>query len=139
MEFTIRKGTIKECIACEKQIAEFDYAYPEEEYSKRFKDTYFSIFVAEIDRKIAGYKVGYQKGDFFYSWLGGVIPAYRRKGIAKALAKKQEQDCRDRGIEKIRFKTYLKYDKMLRFALKNHFTILSEDKRTGKLVLEKKL
>ncbi len=139
MEFVIRKGTIEECIHIEKQLEEFDGFHSKQAYLKRFRGKYSSIFVAEVEGKVAACKAGYLGEGYFYSWIGGVLPAYRRHGIAKALAVAQEEDCRRKGIAKIRFKTYSKFDKMLKFALQNGFVILSKEKKTGKILLEKKL
>ena len=46
-----------------------------------------------------GYKIGFKnKPGYFESWIGGVDPNYRRKGVASALIKAQHDCCRDAGF-----------------------------------------
>lgn len=45
-----------------------------------------TIFVAEADAKLVGYKAGYAIAyDRYYSWLGGVAAEFRRQGLAREL------------------------------------------------------
>ena len=32
-----------------------------------------------------GFKVGYERDGYFYSWMGGVLSDYRKKGVAQNL------------------------------------------------------
>jgi ribosomal protein S18 acetylase RimI-like enzyme len=48
------------------------------------------ILVASIQKMLLGYKVAYKDGQDLYSWMGGVLPEYRKMGIAKKLADEQE-------------------------------------------------
>ena len=70
-------------------------------------------------------KVGYDKFEdgSFYSWLGGVAPEHRQKGLAKALADYQEQWAVENGFTSIKFKTLNRLKAMLHFALGNGFSI----------------
>jgi ribosomal protein S18 acetylase RimI-like enzyme len=44
------------------------------------------LLVAYVEGEPAGFKVGYQEGRHtFYSAKGGVLPQYRRRGVARAL------------------------------------------------------
>ncbi|MEZ5993740.1 MAG: GNAT family N-acetyltransferase [Planctomycetota bacterium] len=57
----------------------------------------------EEDQPVA-YKLGYLTGnrhERFYSWLGGVHPFHRRKGLARALLRAQHEWARERGIRTI--------------------------------------
>ena len=133
----IRRGSIDECIIIANSIPEFRGNYSKEEYLKRYSATYHSIWIAEIDGELVGYKTGYLIEDYFYSWLGGVVPKFRNRGIARLLATKQEADCKEREIERIKFKTYNRFKEMLIFALRNGFEIVDVEKNTGKISLEK--
>jgi len=75
--------------------------------------------------------------------LGGVLPGYRKRGIATKLANHQEELIKELRISKIRFKSQNKFKGMLIFALKNGFSIIGTvpyDHYEGfKILLEKKL
>ncbi len=124
MEIQIKKGKLAEVIELASLIPEFDDVYGEDEYQERLKGKEPIILIAYKDKKAIGYKMGYQEADYFYSWLGGVLPEYRNKGIASKLALQQEELVKQLGISKIRFKTQNKFKGMLIFAIKNGFSII---------------
>jgi predicted GNAT superfamily acetyltransferase len=57
------------------------------------------VLIAFDQMKPVGFKAGYTRGPSgsFYSWMGGVLPAFRRQGIARALARQQEKWAKDQG------------------------------------------
>ena len=122
--------TISECslaltLDLAKQLPEFSPPFlslPEAIEKLRGRQTLF--LVTEIDGAYAGFKAGYQKENTFYSWLGGVFPAYRRRGVAKALANYQENWARQQGYQTITFKTMNRHRNMLLFGIKNNFQII---------------
>jgi GNAT superfamily N-acetyltransferase len=57
----------------------------------------------------------------FYFWPGGVLPEYRRLGIASTLAQEQEDWAKQQGYSPVFFKTRNRRKAMLIFALKNGF------------------
>ena len=71
---------------------------------------------AEVDGEPAGFKVGYERENYFYSWMGAVLPAYRRLGIAQKLADQQEKWAKSAGYTTIRFKTRNHHKGMFIFA-----------------------
>jgi len=56
--------------------------------------------------------------------MGGVLPDFRKLGVAKALADRQELWAQQQGFEKVIFKTRNSHVGMLIFALKNGFQII---------------
>jgi predicted GNAT superfamily acetyltransferase len=82
------------------------------------------ILVAYAGDLPVAFKVGYQQEDYFYSWLGGVLPDYRRRGLAKRLAVRQESWARAHAYTSITFKTRNQHKNMLIFALRNGFDII---------------
>ncbi len=49
-----------------------------------------TIFHAEEDGKPVGFKAGYASAHTrYYSWLGGIVPGFRRRGLARALMEAQ--------------------------------------------------
>ena len=133
----IREGRIHECIEISKAIPEFDNNYQKEEYERRIYGKYYLILIAELNKVPIGFKIGYAKENYFYSWLGGVLPIYRNKGIAKKLAMTQEKQVLKKEYFEVRFKTYNKYKPMLQFGLKNGFEIFDFEKEKGAIWLRK--
>lgn len=122
----IREGTIAECIEISEKIPEFSSGnYDEAAYLQRLSNTQYLILVAEKDQQVVGFKVGYDRyqDGSFYSWLGGVLPEYRKDSIATQLADKQEKWALASGFDAIRLKTRNRFMSMLIFALKNGFLI----------------
>ncbi|MBT2681759.1 GNAT family N-acetyltransferase [Bacillus sp. ISL-35] len=101
------------------------------------------IITAMAGTKLVGYKIGYElKNDKFYSWLGGVNPAYRGYGIASALMKRQHQYLMERGYRVVQTKTMNKWRAMLILNLKNGFDVIDtyiDEKGLHKIKLEKQL
>ena len=145
MDYIIRIGSIKEIVAISRQIPEFESPYGETEYLKRMDGRQYLVLVAEVNRELAGFKVGYDrdKDGSFYSWMGGILPTYRRLGIAQALAIRQEAWAKENGYQTIRFKTRNYLKGMLHFSLQNGFNIVevikTDSVKTYRIVLEKEL
>lgn len=143
---TIRVGTIAECVAISEQIPEFsDGIYDEKAYESRLLNTKFLILVALYNNTPVGFKVGYERDTdgSFYTWLGGVLPDYRKLHIAQQLADTQEKWAINEGFDAIVLKTRNRFKAMLLFALKNGFCIEAvEPKETieeYRIILRKKL
>ncbi len=138
-----RTCTIEEAVRCAHSIPELEGSYGEEVYHARLKTVPHLLLIAEENGTPAGFKVGYERGGVFYSWMGGVRPAYRRRGVAKALAAHQEAWAKQRGYPCIVFKTRNYLRAMLIFALNNGFYITGveerEDPMHNRIWLEKVL
>ncbi len=106
-----------------KKIPEFEAPYDLDVYERRLQDKFYLGLIAYWNNEAAGFKLGYEKPEGFYSWMGGVLPNYRRKGIAKALAQFQEEHLFEQGFKKVFLKTRNQHKNMLIFALKNGFNI----------------
>lgn len=141
---TIRTGTSAEVVALSQQIPEFDNPHGATEYEKRLNNVPNLILIAFDGEKPVGFKVGYEKerDGSFYSWMGGVLPEYRRYGIAKRLADTQETWTKEKGYQAIRFKTRNRHTAMLQFALNNGFYLIAVEPREKlaeyRIVLEKR-
>lgn len=92
---------------------------------------------------LVGFKIGYRYNETtFYSWVGGVLPEHRKKGIAKTLAKLQEEKVIASGYSKLRTKSMNRFKPMMILNLKNGFDIVqvyTNDSRQTKVVFEKLL
>ena len=125
----IRFGTIDEIQEVIKCIPEFVNPYPREEFQKRLSRSNSLILIAEEKGKAVGFKCGYQKScSVFYSWMGGVIPEYRRKGTAAELLKEMENWSRFKKFSKLKFKTMNEHKAMLLFSIKHGFDIIDVEK-----------
>ena len=145
MAFEIRQGTALEAFQVACEIPEFgNKAYDLEEYQKRLHPP-FLVLIGYYQEQAVGFKAGYSRGDegYFYSWMGGVLPAFRKKGLAKILAQSQEQWARDQGFQTIWFKTRNQNREMLHFALSNGFNITEVQPKANidhyRIILEKSL
>jgi predicted GNAT superfamily acetyltransferase len=111
-----------------------------EELGKKSK---FLILLAVADGRVVGYKIGYEdRANRFYSWLGGVHPEYRNRGIASELMRRQHAWCAQQGYSVIRTHTKNKWRSMLILNLHHGFDIIgtyTDGKGEPKIILEKRL
>ncbi|WP_226391010.1 GNAT family N-acetyltransferase [Penaeicola halotolerans] len=129
-----------------EQIPEFVALQPIAKFAQRLEGKTALILVA-YDRDLAvGVKMGYALSDsVFYTWMGGVIPAYRGQGIAQQLADVQVAWVCDQGFETIQLKTRNRFKGMLHFALSDGFDLIGVSKEKAdsiadyRILLEKKL
>lgn len=126
------------------RIPEFSEAFSIEEFKQRLQDDPL-VLIAYVNGVLAGCKIGYNRfgNNIFYSWLGGVLPEFRKLNVAQKLQDKMEDIVRIRGYEFIQFKTRNKFTAMLQFGLKNGFQIIGfipkEDLNESRIILQKKL
>ena len=127
----IRKGAFQECVDLSSKIPEFNSPYKIEEYKKRCPGKYLAL-IAEIDNQLVGFKIGYDrfKNGSFYSWMGGVLPKFRRMGVAYSLANFQEKWTAENEFSSILLKTRKKHDEMIAFSLNRGFIITEETQIT---------
>ena len=139
----IENSTIETVVRLSNLIPEFNNPYPLSEYQKRLTGTPSCILVAYINHQPAGFKVGYEREGCFYSWMGGVLPIFRRMGVACKLAKEQEKWAKKMGYPHVTFKTRNKLKPMLVFALNRGFNIIDLMSNPSieefRIVLRKKL
>lgn len=101
------------------------------------------IVLCDYQNQLVAFKIGYRyNSTTFYSWVGGVLPQYRRNGIAKKLAELQEQKVKAQGYQAIRTKSMNRFKSMMILNLKNGFDIKSvytNEVGQTKVVFEKTL
>ena len=94
------------------------------------------------NERVVGCKLGYEyEPNVFYSWLGGVDPAYRGRGIAGELMRRQHDAGRAAGYVAVRTHTYNQWRDMLILNLRHGFDIVGTQpgKRGLTIKLEKHL
>lgn len=145
-EVKIVEGTIKDCLEVMSQIPEFsDNQYDEPVFINRLSGAESLILIAVKNNCKVGFKAGYNRDEdgSFYSWMGGVIPEFRKLQVAKKLANAQERWAVKRGYSAITFKTRNYLKPMLIFALKNGFDIIDvipkEKTSNHRIILRKEL
>lgn len=126
----IREGSIDDVLGLAYKMPEFSDLYSRDEFERRLKTTKSLILIAESEGEMSGFKCGYERenSSSFYSWMGGVVPAFRRNGIADALLKEMERWCKNEGYQSLTFKTLNDHKSMLIFALKRGFDIIGTEK-----------
>ena len=139
----IKVADIATAVAISNNIPEFINPPPKEEYKRRLKEVPHLILVAFDGDRPVGFKVGYERNGSFYSWMGGVLPSYRRRSIARHLAEKQEAWALAQGYKSVTFKTRNQHKNMLLFALRRGFNIVGfkekGDVLTNRILLQKVL
>ena len=134
MSLKIFDGSIEQAIQVSKQIPEFHTPYERNEYENRLQGNFHCILIACIGRNLCGFKVGYELKDSdlaFYSWLGGVVPKFRQKGVAQSMQDSMEIWCKRRNFTRLRFKTRNSHVKMIHFGLKNGFYLVDLEKKSS--------
>jgi len=143
LNIEIKEGTLEQVVALSLQIPEFIDPHPLAEYKQRLADKIHLVLIAYVDGQPAGFKVGYERSDYFYSWMGAIVPKYRRMNLATLLAERQEAWAKEKGYSTIVFKTRNHLKPMLLFALKRGFHIISVEERATveayRILLQKKL
>jgi GNAT superfamily N-acetyltransferase len=139
----IEIGAFDDVVQLECEIPEFDYAHDRKALQDRMS-TNSLILVARVAGAPAGFKAAYEVSPkVFYAWIGGVLPEYRRQGVAKALLDAQEAWAIEQGYERIRVKSMNRFMPMVRLLLKNDYLIVGYedrgDKWSSKIWFEKEL
>jgi len=95
-----------------------------EDLFKRVSQRKHLALVAMAQGKPVGFKLGYEvRPDTFYSWIGGVLPDYRNRGIAQLLLDYQEDWAGTHGYKRIDVKSMNKFPHMLHFLIKNRYQV----------------
>ncbi|GLR74536.1 GNAT family N-acetyltransferase [Aliivibrio sifiae] len=124
MKVEIRQGTIDDVIYVDHQIPEFDARNTKEKLSSKLNGLEHLILIAFENEQPVAYKLGYQRSvTEFYSWLGGVIPNTRKKGIATQLRLTQEQWAKEKGYQSISVKSMNRYPAMLQLLISSGYAI----------------
>ena len=78
------------------------------------------------DGALLGFKLGYARGeDTFYSWLGGIHPSIRRKGVGRVLMQRQHDWARAHGYAFVETRTRTVNNAMIILNLQSGFQIVA--------------
>ena len=71
------------------------------------EDLTLLIATDTVSGEAVGYKVGYgESGTAFYSAKGGVLPAFRRRGLARRLLHRLMDEAREMGYRRFAYDTF---------------------------------
>ncbi|MCB0384710.1 MAG: GNAT family N-acetyltransferase [Bdellovibrionales bacterium] len=102
-----------------------------------------TLFVALSENEVVGFKLGYErKPGHYYSWMGGVDPDHRGRGIARALMEAQHSWLKSGGYKGLRTHTKNQWQEMIILNLKCGFQIIgtfTDDEGDTKVIMEKTL
>lgn len=103
--------------------------FDEERIINTFERDDLLMYLARVEGEPVGFKVGYRENRFnFYSAKGGVLDAYRRRGIARALLYHMMEDVRGLGFRHFCFDTFPNRDPgMTIMALHEGFRLTRAD------------
>jgi GNAT superfamily N-acetyltransferase len=102
------------------------------------------VLVAARGGTICGYKLGFEHAsNVFFSWSGGVLPEFRRQGVASRLMAEQHRIAKSLGYSYVRTHTKNKYRDMLVLNIKSGFDVTGVYKNMSEkmhgIILEKGL
>ena len=141
----LREASLAELLWMHERIFEFPGKASLSFYQDRLQHRLSLALVAVWEGELAGFKVGYQSElpETFYSWMGGVRPEFRGKGIATALAEEQERWAKAQGFTAVFFKTRNRFPAMIQFGIKRGFKIVDLHPKGGiedyRIVMHKNL
>ena len=129
--FHIHEDKLDDAFTVSTNIPEFDDPYEISEYSKRLNSTVHLILTAYDDHNPIAFKIGYHRHSdgSFYTWMGGVLPNYRRKGIANNLADHQEAWAKKKSYNSIKVQTRSKHNAMLTLLINRGFQITNRNEK----------
>jgi len=129
----IHEDKLDDAFTVSTNIPEFDDPYEISQYSKRLNNTVHLILTAYDDDNPIAFKIGYHRHSdgSFYSWMGGVLPNYRRKGIANNLADHQDTWAKKKGYNSIKVQTRSKHNAMLTLLINRGFQITNRNEKTS--------
>ena len=99
--------------------------------------------VARLEGRPVGFTLGFElKPDVFFSWFYGVLPEFRRQGIASQLMEAVHDWARMNDYEAIRFECHNQHRPMLHLAIAQEYDIVGirwDPDRGANLVLFQKM
>lgn len=123
----VRQGTLEEALQVLVQVAELAQGRSSASYAARLSGPHL-ILVAECDGQLAGFKIGYARDDaVFYSWIGGIVPDFRRQGIGQQLLEAQQRWVGQHGYRAIEVKSSARFPSMLAMLVRNGYRLVDEE------------
>lgn len=126
---SLHTASAEEIHALYQALPEFAALHTLQDIRQRLDGRVSLLQIALCNGRPAGFKIGYALSDsVFYSWLGGVLPAYRRRGIAQFLLHNQEEWALNHGYHRIEVKTRNAFPAMLMMLIKSGYQLVELEK-----------
>jgi GNAT superfamily N-acetyltransferase len=100
--------------------------------------------VAEVDGRPVGFSSGFElKPTTWFNWLFGVLPDFRRHGIAAQLVEAEHAWASERGYEFVRMECHNQHRPVLQLAIKHGFDVVGvrydSERHSNLVIFEKEL
>lgn len=83
------------------------------------------LLIAQVEQRPVGFLTALElKPDTHFGWLCGVLPDFRRAGVASQLLQAHEAWAREQGYEILRFECYNRHRPMLQTAINHGYNIV---------------
>lgn len=94
-------------------------------FHRRFLGRYNGLrLIASLDNRPVGFFLGFElKPSVYFSWLFGVLPEFRRKGIASQLMDAVHAWATEHGYASIRFECQNEHRPMLHLAIAREYDV----------------
>lgn len=126
-----------EALSVLRRVPELHQSKSPSDYAARLDGSKCLILVAEQGDDLVGFKVGYALDKaVFYSWVGGVVPGYRKGHVALRLLERQEAWVARQGFERIRVRTMPKFRAMIGMLERQGYALIEGPNADGKLMYE---
>jgi ribosomal protein S18 acetylase RimI-like enzyme len=121
----IAECSIPEAEPINDAIPEFDKGYLQKFFLEKYNERKHLIVKALWEQKAAGYLVAYDRfeDNSIYCWCLGVLPEFRKKGIARQLMQHLENWAKRNGFSKIRVKTENRFREALVQYIKSGYYV----------------
>ena len=115
----------------------------EEFFRRRYLGRYNILqMVAQVNQRPIGFFLGFElKPQVFFAWFYGVVPAFRRQGIASQLMEAVHEWASTNGYDAIRFECHNQHRPILHLGIAMEYDILGirwDPDRGANLVLFQK-
>jgi len=102
------------------------------------------LLVAQLEGRPVGFSAGFElKPNTFFNWLVGVLPDFRRQGIASQLMDAQSAWALEHGYSLIRFECHNQHRVILMFAISHAYDVVGirwdSDRGDNLVIMEKRL
>lgn len=97
-----------------------------ESFSRRFQGrSKILVLVARLKTNAVAYYVGFElKPSVHFAWLVGVVPEFRRQGVASRMMQTAQMWAREQGYVSLRFECNNTHRPMLHFGISNEYQIV---------------
>ena len=97
-----------------------------ESFNRRFRGRYNTLeLVARINDRAVGFFLGFElKPSVYFTWFYGVLPEYRRQGVASQLMEAVHSWARQNDYESIRFECHNQHRPMLHLGIAREYDIV---------------